>query len=181
MSFANASMDEMEITKLRYLLCLVLLNINLFNALRLMIIALMHLLKHGYNVFFKAKDATHHWYRSVYSILGDHPSQALCAGMSPPFSRSVSFSPTSMVRHFHACNHIFVLQGWHRAAGVAATTATTSQPSSMRWNGQSGWVERRYTDPSNKETTGASLMLVSLHFMTQTRESMAGSVLWMRK
>jgi len=165
----------------QYLLCLVLLNVNLFNALRLMIITPMRLLKHGYNVFFKAKDTMHHCYRSVYSILGDHPSQALCAGMSPPFSRSVSFSPTSMVRRFHACNHIFVLQGWHRAAGVAATTATTSQPSSTRWNGQSRLATTLCTSPSDMETTGASTALTSQHSRTQTRESMARLALQTRR
>ena len=150
-----------------------LLNVDLFDALRLVIIVLMCLLECRYDVFFKAEDAMCHCYRSVYSILGDHPSQALCAGMSPPFSRSVSFSPTSMVRHFHACNHIFVLQGWHRAAGVAATTATTSQPSSMRWNGQSRSATTPCTSPSNMETTGVSTALTSQHSRTQTRESTA--------
>ncbi len=81
MLFANMSMEEMKAAESQYLLCLVLLNIDLFNALQLVIIALMRLLKCGYNMYFKAKKTTCHCYRSVYCILGDHPSQALCAGM----------------------------------------------------------------------------------------------------
>jgi hypothetical protein len=88
MSFANALMDEMEITKLRYLLCLVLQNINLFNALQIIIIAPMRLLEHGYDVYFKADNTTRHCYSSVYCILGNHPLQVLCAGMFQFFSLS---------------------------------------------------------------------------------------------
>ena len=82
MSFANASMEETEAAESRYLLCLVPLNVDLFDALRLVIIAPMRLLERGYDVYFKAEDTTRHCYGSVYCILGDHPSQALCAGTS---------------------------------------------------------------------------------------------------
>ncbi len=81
MLFVNASMEEMEATELRYLLCLVLLNVDLFDALWLVIIVLMCLLECGYDVYFKAEDMMCHCYGSVYCILGDHPSQALCASM----------------------------------------------------------------------------------------------------
>ncbi len=73
-------MEETQVMELRYLLCLVLLNVDLFDALKLMIIALMRLLKCGYDVYFKAENWMHHCYGLVYCILGDHPSQALCAG-----------------------------------------------------------------------------------------------------
>ncbi|ELR18686.1 uncharacterized protein ACA1_394520 [Acanthamoeba castellanii str. Neff] len=72
----------MEITKSRYLLCLVPQDINLFDALQIVIIALMHLLKRRYNVYFKADNTTHHCYSSVYCILSDHPLQALCARLA---------------------------------------------------------------------------------------------------
>ena len=81
MSFANASMDEMEIAESRYLLCLVPQNINLFNTLQIVIITPMRLLKRGYDVYFKADNTMCHCYSLVYCILGDHPSQVLCAGM----------------------------------------------------------------------------------------------------
>jgi hypothetical protein len=54
MLFANVSMEEMKVTESQYLLCLMPLNVNLFNALWLVIITPMHLLKCGYNVYFKA-------------------------------------------------------------------------------------------------------------------------------
>ncbi|ELR11843.1 uncharacterized protein ACA1_363430 [Acanthamoeba castellanii str. Neff] len=72
----------MEITKSRYLLCLMPQNINLFNALQIIIITPMRLLKHRYDIYFKAKGATRHCYRSMYCILGNHPSQALCTGLA---------------------------------------------------------------------------------------------------
>ena len=81
MSFTNTSMDEMEITESRYLLCLVPQDVNLFDTLQIIIITPMRLLKHRYNIYFKADNTTRHCYGSVYCILSDHPLQALCAGM----------------------------------------------------------------------------------------------------
>ncbi len=92
MLFTNTSREESEAAESRYLLCLMPLNTNLFNTLRLIIITPMHLLKRRYNVYFKAKQATHHCYGSVYCILSNHPSQVLCAGTFPTFHACVSYS-----------------------------------------------------------------------------------------
>ncbi|ELR13517.1 uncharacterized protein ACA1_247210 [Acanthamoeba castellanii str. Neff] len=67
----------MEITESRYLLCLVLQDVDLFNALRIVIITPMRLLKRRYNIYFKANNTMCHCYGSIYCILSDHPSQAL--------------------------------------------------------------------------------------------------------
>ncbi|ELR25712.1 uncharacterized protein ACA1_326700 [Acanthamoeba castellanii str. Neff] len=69
MSFANVSREELEAVESRYLLCLMPLNINLLDALRLVIITPMRLLKHRYNMYFKAEQVTRHCYSSVYCIL----------------------------------------------------------------------------------------------------------------
>jgi hypothetical protein len=92
MLFTNASREELEAVELRYLLCLVPLNVNLLDTLRLIIITPMHLLECRYNMYFKAEQAMRHCYSSVYCILGDHPSQVLCAGTFPTFHACVSYS-----------------------------------------------------------------------------------------
>jgi hypothetical protein len=52
MSFMNASEAEYECTKSHYLLCLMPLNVDLFDMIRKVIIAPMRLLERGYNVHF---------------------------------------------------------------------------------------------------------------------------------
>lgn len=55
MSFTNASEAKYKCAKSHYLLCLMPLNVDLFNVIRKVIIAPMRLLKRGYNIHFAAE------------------------------------------------------------------------------------------------------------------------------
>jgi hypothetical protein len=63
-------------------------DVDLFDALWIVIIVPMCLLECGYDVYFKANNTMCHCYGSVYCILGNHPLQALCTSTFQFFSLS---------------------------------------------------------------------------------------------
>jgi hypothetical protein len=82
MSFANASTKEHRSANSRILLCLVPTGCNIFKAVHIVIIYHMQLLERGIKVKF-AGSGKKMCYSSTYAMLGDHPSQAKLAGISP--------------------------------------------------------------------------------------------------
>ena len=117
-------MEEMKAAESWYLLCLMLLNINLFNALWLVIIADVPSQAQVQGVLQGQEDHA--------PLLWVH---LLHFGRSPISSALLWYVFQHLDTFGDQSNLCFLLQGWHRAAGVAAVTAITCWPSSMRQSG----------------------------------------------